>query len=74
VNLFDENSGSIQWNKAEHKRNGGSSGRKFEEMVLENSADKKGGFLNGAGVGTDDGYLLFNKNYISDNDNNYKVG
>jgi hypothetical protein len=74
VNLFDENSGPSQWNKAEHERSGGSSGRKLKELVLENSADKKSGFLNGAGVGNGDGYLLFDKNYISDNDNNYKVG
>jgi hypothetical protein len=74
VNLFDENSGPSQWNKAEHERSGGSSGRKFKQMVLKSSADKKGGYLNGAGLGTGDGYLLFNQNYISDNDNNYKVG
>jgi hypothetical protein len=74
LNLFDENSGPSQWNKAEYERNGGSSGRKFKQMVLESSADNKGGYLNGAGLGTGDGYLLFNQNYISDNDNNYKVG
>jgi hypothetical protein len=74
VSLFDEDSGPSQLNKAEHESSGGSSGRKFKQIVLENSADKKGGFLNCAGVRTGNGYLLFNQNYISDNDNNYKVG